>query len=149
MKRLLVVLIVFLSVVTVYGQKAHLTQEQYEQKLDSFMTARMTTKMQTLFALSPQQQQAIKEATTTLNRSDKAAFMEYKKTPLLQQKMQEQEKMRDSVYQSIVGADNYAKYKAVAIQERQQKQAAMAARMQAKFGTIDTTVVKPPKNEKQ
>ena len=121
-----------------------MTKEQYEKKVDSFMTARIVGRMQKLFTLTAEQQQALKEATATLNRSRRAVFMQYKKTPLLQQKMQGQEQARDSVYQSIVGAANYATYKAVVLQERQQKQAAMEARMKAKFGTVDTVNNKPP-----
>lgn len=126
-----------------YSQQAHITKEQYEQKLDSVMTARTVGKMQSVFTLTMQQQEKLKEATTMLNRKRKAVFLESRKTPGLSEKMQQQEKIRDSVFSSIVGAGNYEKYKAAMLLERQQKQAAMAERMRAKFGTVDTVNNKP------
>jgi hypothetical protein len=130
-------------VVASYSQQARITKEQYEQKADSVMSIRTIQKMQTLFTLTTQQQEELREATITLNRNRKAVFMEYRKTPALQEKMQQQEKVRDSVYQAIVGTANYAKYREAMMAERQQKQAAMAERMRVKFGTVDTVNNKP------
>lgn len=143
MKKLIIVCVLVLLVVASYSQQARITKEQYEQKADSVMSIRTIQKMQTLFTLTTQQQEELREATITLNRNRKAVFMEYRKTPALQEKMQQQEKVRDSVYQAIVGTANYAKYREAMMAERQQKQAAMAERMRVKFGTVDTVNNKP------
>lgn len=142
MKKIFIVL-QFLIVTTIgYSQSVkpqpRLTQEQYEHKLDSVMAARTIQKMQSLFSVSERQQQSIREAMATVNRQRKAIFMEYRKMPELPEKMQQEDRRLDSVYTSIVGAANFEKFKAAIVQEREQKQAAMAARMRAKFGPVDT-----------
>lgn len=144
MKMFLILLMVSITVTSAYSQQVRMTKEQYEQKVDSITAARTIAKMGSLFTLSTKQQQALREATITLNRERKAVFMEYRKTPGLPEKMQQQEKVRDSIYNSIVGADNYEKFRVAMLQEREQKQAAMAERMRAKFGTVDTVNNKPP-----
>lgn len=152
MKKIFIFLL-FLIVTTIgYSQSAkpqgqpqmRLTKEQYEDKLDSVMAVRTIQKMQSLFSVNERQEQSIREAMVTLNRQRKAVFMEYRKTPELPEKMQQQDRWLDSVYTSIVGAANFEKFKAAIVKEREQKQAAMAARMQAKFGPVDTTRNKRP-----
>lgn len=150
MKEILLLLILSsLFTMSGYSQKDAASRLRNQQKADSAIAARTIQKMQELFTVSADQQQALKKATVTLRHYRQTVFAESKKTSVLQEKMQQQEHMQDSVYQSIIGGKNYALYKEAIQKEREQKKAAMIARVQAKFGTIDTTNLKPKANEKQ
>lgn len=126
-----------------YSQKDQPSVQQHDLKRDSLVTDRMLTKMKSLFEVTGDQERAIQQAVVKMNQDSKQLFTEYRRSEDFQRKIADGERNKDALYQSIIGEKNYALYKEAVQKEREQKAAAMAERMRAKFGTVDTTTTKP------
>jgi hypothetical protein len=139
-KFTITLIFVFVTGAPLYAQRE--VAEQYRQasisKADSIMTLRLIQKMQSLFSLTYQQQQALKEAVVNLNSRRRNVFAQYKGTPELKVKMVTEQKVQNSTYRSIVGATNYILYTEALEKEMRQKEAIMAERMKKNFPSLDT-----------
>lgn len=141
----IILIFVIITGAPLYAQRE--VAEQHKQasirKADSVMTLRLLQKMQGLFTLTTQQQQALKEAVVNGNSRRRNVFTQYKGTMELKTKMDSERQVQDSVYRSIVGEINYTLYAEALKKEMKQKEAIMAERMKNTFPSLDTINHKP------
>lgn len=140
-KFTITLIFVFVTSARLYAQSevAEKHRQASIKKADSVMTVRLLHKMQSLFLLTDQQQQALKEAVVNLNSRRRNVFVQYKGTPELKVKMVGEQTAKDSTYRSIIGVSNYALYTEALEKEIALKKTIMAERMKNIFPSLDTT----------
>jgi hypothetical protein len=126
-----------------FGQQLSVEQRRplMEQKADSAIANRTIKRMKELFALTASQEQSLYQTGVKINTDRRQVFKTYWKTEAFRTQMTKIDSTADSLYQAIVGAENYKLFKEVLAADMIRKQAIMQQRAVAQ--TKDTLTAKP------
>lgn len=113
-----------------YSQQGTLTQQQYNAIEDSVTSKRVIDQMKQFISISAAQETAVHDVVVTNNAARRNVFQQYWGTASFQQEIATVEQQRDSLFQTILGATDFALYHQKMEEIRQQREEELRARAQ-------------------
>jgi hypothetical protein len=107
MKNFILFLVMTLSLV----REGYSQQQRQQHLADSVMSVRALNDINQLFTLSREQQAALYQVGLTVNQAKRSVFLNFRKTDSFQMKLAAVSFLKDSLYRSVLGADNFKVYR--------------------------------------
>lgn len=146
MKYIIVLVYSLLSFLMTYSQKNY--SKQFEKRSDSVISDRMIQKMKLLFPVTDSQKVALQKAVVNFNLKRQETIQQYRiVAEAFQQKLSKEDTRQDSIYQSILGKENYLLYKESERKEHEQRIKAINERFRPLMQQ-DSTKIKSNNYEK-
>ena len=123
--------------------------KQFEKRSDSVISDRMIQKMNSLFPVTDSQKVALQRAVVNFNLKRQETIQQYRiVAEAFQQKLSKEDIRQDSIYQSILGKENYLLYKESERKEHDQRIKAINERLRPIMQQYDSTKIKSNNYEK-